>query len=222
MPRIVLLARQGGEWAKDLQRQLSRRGFPCAVLLEGVEGEPPGKTPSLVLLELDGQSTDAVAQRLSRAGLPAYLPLIALVDRGSIARLAELNVDDFALLPGDADELAARIKRLLKETARGQVITCGDLLVDRDKSEVSLKGKAIDLTFREFQLLFFLASNPGRVFSRDFLLDKVWGYDYFGGDRTVDVHIRRLRSKIEDPTHSFIETVRNIGYRFQPQVVTPD
>ena len=69
--------------------------------------------------------------------------------------------------------------------------------------------------FREYALLTFLAGNRGRVFSRDALLDEVWGHDYFGGDRTVDVHIRRLRSKIEDSTHTFIETVRNIGYRFR-------
>jgi two-component system alkaline phosphatase synthesis response regulator PhoP len=71
------------------------------------------------------------------------------------------------------------------------------------------------LTFREYQLLKFLASNKGKVFTREALLNKVWGWDYYGGDRTVDVHIRRLRSKIEDPTHTFIETVRNIGYRLR-------
>jgi two-component system alkaline phosphatase synthesis response regulator PhoP len=72
----------------------------------------------------------------------------------------------------------------------------------------------LELTFREYELLRFLVEHPGRVFSRDELLNAVWGYDYFGGDRTVDVHVRRLRSKIEDATHTYIETVRNIGYRF--------
>jgi two-component system alkaline phosphatase synthesis response regulator PhoP len=73
----------------------------------------------------------------------------------------------------------------------------------------------VEFTFREYELLRFLAANEGRVFTRDTLLDRVWGYDYYGGDRTVDVHIRRLRSKIEDAGHTFIETVRNIGYRFR-------
>ena len=73
----------------------------------------------------------------------------------------------------------------------------------------------IELTFKEYELLKFLASHQGRVYTREALLNKVWGYDYYGGDRTVDVHIRRLRSKIEDAKHTFIETVRNIGYRFK-------
>jgi DNA-binding response OmpR family regulator len=75
-------------------------------------------------------------------------------------------------------------------------------------------GNPVMLTFREYELLKFLASNRGRVFTREALLNRVWGYDYYGGDRTVDVHIRRLRSKIEDASHTFIETVRNIGYKF--------
>ena len=94
------------------------------------------------------------------------------------------------------------------------IIRCGDLVIDSVKCEVSLSGKPIILTFKEYQLLKFLASNKGKVFTREALLNKVWGWDYYGGDRTVDVHIRRLRSKIEDINHSFIETIRNIGYRF--------
>ena len=78
-----------------------------------------------------------------------------------------------------------------------------------------MENRVIELTFKEYELLLYLAGNKGRVFTRESLLNKVWGYDLFGGDRTVDVHIRRLRSKIEDPEHTFIETVRNIGYRFK-------
>jgi len=88
-------------------------------------------------------------------------------------------------------------------------------LINRAKCEVTLAGRVLMLTFMEYELLKFLASNKGRVFTREVLLNKVWGYDYYGGDRTVDVHIRRLRSKIEDLTHTFIETVRNIGYKFR-------
>jgi two-component system alkaline phosphatase synthesis response regulator PhoP len=87
-------------------------------------------------------------------------------------------------------------------------------VIDSGKCEVLLGGKAIVLTFKEYQLLKFLAANKGKAFTREALLNKVWGWDYYGGDRTVDVHIRRLRSKIEDMNHSFIETIRNIGYRF--------
>jgi two-component system alkaline phosphatase synthesis response regulator PhoP len=80
---------------------------------------------------------------------------------------------------------------------------------------VTVEWRIVELTFKEYELLKLLASNKGRVYTREILLDKIWGYDYYGGDRTVDVHIRRLRSKIEDSNHNFIETVRNIGYRFK-------
>ncbi|MFA5148449.1 MAG: winged helix-turn-helix domain-containing protein, partial [Candidatus Omnitrophota bacterium] len=93
-------------------------------------------------------------------------------------------------------------------------IKAGDLLIDVSRYEVTVNGGKIELTFKEYELLKFLASNKGRVYSRDQLLDKIWGYDYYGGTRTVDVHIRRLRSKIEDRRHTFIETIRNIGYKF--------
>jgi len=89
------------------------------------------------------------------------------------------------------------------------------MVINLTNYEVTISGKIISLTFKEFELLKFMVRNQGRVFSRDDLLRKIWGYEYYGGDRTVDVHIRRLRSKIEDGNHSFIETVRNIGYRFR-------
>ena len=94
------------------------------------------------------------------------------------------------------------------------LIKCGDLVIDLAKYEATLSNKAVMLTFKEYELLKFLAGNPGRVFTREALLNRVWGYDYYGGDRTVDVHVRRLRSKIGGLGQDFIETVRNIGYRF--------
>jgi DNA-binding response OmpR family regulator len=120
--------------------------------------------------------------------------------------------------PWEATEVITRIKRILrqKESMESEeMLRCGDLVIDLSKYEVSLGGKPIILTFKEYQLLKFLASNRGKVFTREALLNKVWGWDYYGGDRTVDVHIRRLRSKIEDKEHSFIETIRNIGYKFR-------
>ena len=100
------------------------------------------------------------------------------------------------------------------------LIECGDLIIDLGKCEVSLSGRSVALTFREYELLRFLASNKRKVFTRETLLNKVWGYDYYGGDRTVDVHVRRLRGKIEGRGHSFIDTVRNIGYRFKDNAIT--
>jgi len=94
-------------------------------------------------------------------------------------------------------------------------IRWGDLVIDLANYEVWVGGHRTNLTFKEYALLRFLATHRGRVFTREALLSRVWGYNYFGGTRTVDVHIRRLRSKIEDASHSFIETVRGVGYRFK-------
>ena len=126
------------------------------------------------------------------------------------------GIDDFCTLTASSAELITRIRRLMKTNPEtGDIIRRGDLSIDIETCEVSLGGQLIELTFKEYELLKFLATNPGRVHSRDVLLDRVWGYDYYGGDRTVDVHIRRLRSKIEDFNHTFIDTVRNVGYRFR-------
>ena len=129
-----------------------------------------------------------------------------------------LPVEDFLFSPiGDA-ELRTRVRRILWKTGSwdsGQVIRIGDLVIDQERYEIAVAGRRVILTFKEYQLLCLLATNPGRVYSREALLSRVWGYDYFGGTRTVDVHIRRLRSKVEDATHLFIETVRNVGYRFR-------
>jgi DNA-binding response OmpR family regulator len=95
------------------------------------------------------------------------------------------------------------------------VLQCGDLVMDLGNYTVQIGGHSIDLTYKEYELLRFLATNRDRVYSRETLLNKVWGYDFYGGARTVDVHVRRLRSKIEDRHHTFIETVRNVGYRFR-------
>ncbi|HEY49077.1 MAG TPA: response regulator transcription factor [Dehalococcoidia bacterium] len=146
-------------------------------------------------------------------------PVIALLSLEILDGLDPATpIDDFVITPWDANEVALRVKRALrriKGIGRGESIKCGDLVIDLDNCELTVDGRLATLTFREYELLRFLASNKGRAFTREALLDEVWGYDYFGGDRTVDVHIRRLRSKIEDPTHTFIETVRNIGYRFR-------
>ncbi|MBN1151915.1 MAG: response regulator transcription factor [Dehalococcoidia bacterium] len=125
-------------------------------------------------------------------------------------------IDDFWTVGAPDSELKARVQRLIRlHPDSGEILRRGDLAINTATCEVSLGGRLIELTFKEYSLLKFLATNPGRVHSRDVLLNKVWGYDYYGGDRTVDVHVRRLRSKIEDASHEFIDTVRNMGYRFR-------
>ena len=153
----------------------------------------------------------------SRVKSLARTPVLAVIP-AEMYHLAvpRTGIDDFCTLSASSAELIARVRRLMKTNPEsGDVIRRGDLSIDVEMCEVSLGGHLVELTFKEYELLKFLASYPGRVHSRDVLLDRVWGYDYYGGDRTVDVHIRRLRSKIEDANHTFIDTVRNIGYRFR-------
>ncbi len=155
------------------------------------------------------------------AGVPVVviLPVVSL-DGISAAR-AEIEV---CFLPCTPEEVSLRLKLAMSRHTPVEgpnTITHGELVIDCDRYEVTLSGCKVDLTYKEYELLKYLASNPGRVFSREALLRSVWEYDYFGGTRTVDVHIRRLRSKIDDVTHHFIETQWNVGYRFRSPATTP-
>ena len=126
---------------------------------------------------------------------------------------------DFLFVPFVEDELLLRTKKLLdptKNVSEQNLIVRDQLVITPHSYEVTLKGRRVHLRFKEYELLLLLASNPGRVYDRETLLSHIWGYDYFGGTRTVDVHIRRLRSKIEQPDSQFIETIWNVGYRFRP------
>ncbi len=147
------------------------------------------------------------------------LPVLAVVPADAVQSFdPAMNPDEFILNPIQQEELAPRIKQAIFRVSGptgGQLLKVEDLVIDLEKYDVMMNGRRVSLTYKEFQLLVMLASNPGRVYSRDVLLSQVWGYDYLGGTRTVDVHIRRLRSKIEDPDHSFIETIWNVGYRFR-------
>jgi DNA-binding response OmpR family regulator len=167
----------------------------------------------LLLIEFTGsRDVEALCRNVRKE---KELPVIGLVTPDKLDSLEGL-VDDFVVKPYNAKELATRIKHLVRrdsDISTEQIRTAG-ITIDPDKYEVYVNGRLVSLTFKEYELLKFLASHPGRVFTRDALLNQVWSQDYFGGDRTVDVHIRRLRSKIEDPSHIYIETVRNIGYRF--------
>jgi DNA-binding response OmpR family regulator len=174
----------------------------------------------MVIIEVSGRvPTPKSLIMITRMKKKTTLPVLALTHKDYMDSIITLNkVDDFVLLPYEKDELILRIRRLLqkvKNIESSDLIKCDGLTIDLAKYEVTLENRVIELTFKEYELLLYLAGNKGRVFTRESLLNKVWGYDYFGGDRTVDVHIRRLRSKIEDPEHTFIETVRNIGYRFK-------
>ena len=149
------------------------------------------------------------------AGVPVVvvLPVVAL--EGISAEREQIEV---CFLPCTPEEVLLRLNISMSRNAptdTTNTIIHGELVIDCDRYEVTLRGRKVDLTYKEYELLKYLASNPGRVFSRESLLRSVWEYDYFGGTRTVDVHIRRLRSKIDDVTNNFIETQWNVGYRFR-------
>lgn len=221
MPRVFIIANESTQ-ARKLRAELAQRGFDCLVVPnkdEAIE-QTVGQSLGVMLLDMDEAAIGSEAwERAQRIRQERYTPIIALVSREKINGLdSSTGIDDFVIKPYEATEVTSRIKRVLRQKGGPEsedVIRCGDLAIDSTKCEVSLCSKPIILTFKEYQLLKFLAHNKGKVFTRDVLLDRVWGWDYYGGDRTVDVHIRRLRSKIEDSSHTFIETVRNIGYKFK-------
>jgi DNA-binding response OmpR family regulator len=124
-------------------------------------------------------------------------------------------VGDFIVPPLDEEELRVRVLRALWHDGGedGTVLRRGGVVIDLERYTVTVDGEVVDLTYKEYELLAFLAGSPGRPFTRQALLDRVWGYDYYGGARTVDVHVRRIRSKIEG-RRQYIDTVRNVGYRF--------
>jgi DNA-binding response OmpR family regulator len=218
----VFIIANESEQARKLRSELAQRGLDCLIVpnKNGALEQIAGQSPGVMLLDTNEAPTGSEAWELAqRIRQERQIPLIAFVSREKLNGLdSSTSMDDFVVKPWEANEVTARIKRILrqKESIDSEdIIRCGDLVIDSVKCEVSLCGEPIILAFKEYQLLKFLANNKGKVFTRDVLLDKVWGWDYYGGDRTVDVHIRRLRSKIEDSTHTFIETIRNIGYKFK-------
>jgi DNA-binding response OmpR family regulator len=150
-------------------------------------------------------------------------PLIVITTEGGLSAInADWGITDVILDTAGPAEVDARIRIVIGKDAIDQLaknpslkeIRSGDVVIDEDSYTAKIKGRTLDLTFKEFELLKYLAQHPGRVFSRSQLLQEIWGYDYFGGTRTVDVHIRRLRSKLGPEFESVIDTVRNVGYRF--------
>ncbi len=218
MPDILIITSEI-ESGKKLQRELFERGYNILLALEKekIIERVVRESPELILLEMNGQTGQSLLHNLTHSSkIKSKVPIIALVAPENLMQPADyLGVDDFIVCPYDPKEIVFRIKRQLqKKIKQDEILNCGDLVIDLANCEVRVEGKVVELTFKEYELLKFLAQDKGRVYSREALLNKVWGYDYFGGDRTVDVHIRRLRSKIELSGQVFIETVRNIGYRF--------
>lgn len=157
-------------------------------------------------------------QILGKEEAMAGVPLMALVRVDQLRELflREGAFDDFLVVPYQLAELDARLRHLLWRAKQGEqsdILNLGPLVINFATYQVHVDGEPIDLTYMEYELLKFLATHRGRVFTRQTLLSRVWGYDYFGGTRTVDVHVRRLRAKLSDHAN-IIQTVRNVGYKF--------
>jgi DNA-binding response OmpR family regulator len=208
---------------KPLKSGLLERGF-AVVPLESTDlfkdpFAPPDKLDVIVAdLEHCATDTGKLCHALKRERPLKELPLVLLVTEEQLGRLDfAWGIDDYLTLPVSPKRLAERLHFLVWKLNRVSLkngFSHGGLVINFEHYEVHVKGELVDLTYKEFELLKFLATHPGKPFTREVLLDKVWGYDYYGGTRTVDVHVRRLRAKLETGGAAYIETVRNVGYKF--------
>ena len=215
----VFLSADRSTGALQLLEALSRLGMACQVGNDLPSNDNGSGVPTQAVV-LDMASVGAPrSQELVTQCKAQKLPVLAVVPRDDLTSFdPSMNPDEFILGPVRDEELNARIKQAIYRVnggAESKVLSMGELVVDLDRYDVTVSGRRVSLTYKEFQLLSLLASNPGRVYTREALLSQVWGYDYLGGTRTVDVHVRRLRSKIEAPGRSFVETIWNVGYRFK-------
>ncbi|MFZ5352660.1 MAG: response regulator [Bacillota bacterium] len=221
-----------------IKYNLEKNGYKVTTFENGLDGlnDAYANTPDLILLDLMLPGIDGleVCKRLRGDKRTKKVPVIMLTAKSEefdkVLGL-ELGADDYITKPFSIKELVARIRARLRRMEDNEarkpeaeeaaaVIRVGSIEIDKEKYEVRKQGEKIILTLKEFELLRILAENQGKVLTRDFLLDKVWGYDYIGETRTVDVHIRHLRQKIENDENSsqFIETIRGVGYRLNENI----
>jgi DNA-binding response OmpR family regulator len=222
MAKVLLLTNTLGASAEVLpalgllQHQVKILPAEVSVLVDAPDAD-------LLLIDArrDLPTVKSLAKLLDSTGVNC--PIIAITTEGGLTAFnADWGIDDVILDTAGPAEVDARIRIALGKHAielvaadphAGEIRT-GDVTIDEGTYTARLKGNVLDLTFKEFELLKYLAQHPGRVFTRAQLLQEIWGYDYFGGTRTVDVHIRRLRSKLGPEFEAIIGTVRNVGYRF--------
>ena len=209
-----------------LKLYFENEGYQVKTAYDGFEGIKTFKIyePDLVLLDImmprkDGWQVCREIREISPK------PIIMITAKGDVFDKVlglELGADDYTVKPFDMKELSARIKAVLRrynahtKTSDDEVVKFENIEISLQKYELKLKGKAIDIPPKELELLYFLASNCNRVFTRDQLLDKVWGFDYLGDSRTVDVHVKRLREKLEGISDKWtLKTVWGVGYKFE-------
>ncbi|MFM8903292.1 MAG: winged-helix domain-containing protein [Actinomycetota bacterium] len=206
----------------DVARTLDLSGYSWKAVRSGdaIEKLEPGQgwAGAIVDCSQDPESGWAICRALRRRENPVGRVIVLVTG----AQLPDLEMrddlfDDFCLAPVHPRELDSRLRHLFYAdlaVSRESLIEYSDLVLNTETYQASFGGKPLDLTYMEYELLKFLAQNPGKVFSREVLLSRVWGYEYYGGARTVDVHIRRLRAKLGEEHANLIETVRSVGYRF--------
>lgn len=229
--RTVLIVDDEKPIVDILEYNLKKEGYNTLIANDGVEAVNIAleQRPNIILLDIMLPKMDGLTV-CKKVRTALNIPIIMLTAKEEeIDKILglELGADDYVTKPFSVRELIARIKANLRkyELSQGAVgeteikdndrkITIGDLQLDLDKFEVKVRGKKVDLTVREFEVLRYLANQPGQVVSRELLLEKVWGYEYFGDIRTVDVTVRRIREKIEDDTTDpqILVTKRGIGY----------
>jgi DNA-binding response OmpR family regulator len=197
----------GWQWKAVSDENMARRSEPDA-----------GWAGAIICADRNPEAAFAVARAVRKTDRPLE-PLLLLI---SGAQLADLDLrddlyDDLCLSPFHPRELEARLKHLFWRVGKGgrpELLEYGPLVLNIETYQAALSNRPLDLTYMEYELLKFLATHPGKVFSRETLLSRVWGYDYYGGARTVDVHIRRLRAKLGEEHANLIQTVRSVGYSF--------
>ena len=222
MAKVLLLTNSQGASAEVLPA-LGLLQHTCKVA--PLEASVLVDTPVMDIVFVDARrdlpTAKSLTRLLSTTGVGA--PIIAITTEGGLSAFnADWGISDVMLDTAGPAEVDARIRIVLGKQAASDLhndphsgeIRSGDVSIDESTYTARLKGEVLDLTFKEFELLKYLAQHPGRVFTRAQLLQEIWGYDYFGGTRTVDVHIRRLRSKLGPEFEAIIGTVRNVGYRF--------
>ena len=210
----------------ELAQALDLGGYPWKSASSAEDAnriEPDdGWAGAIVVADADPDAAFTMCRTLRRRDIPLE-PVLLLV---SGVQLTDLELrddlfDDFCLTPFHPRELEARLKHLFWRTGSGtrpELVEYGPLVLNLETYQAAIETKPLDLTYMEYELLKFLATNPGKVFTREILLSRVWGYEYYGGARTVDVHIRRLRAKLGEEHANLIQTVRSVGYKFgQPR-----
>jgi DNA-binding response OmpR family regulator len=218
MEHVVLLT-DAGDGLGDIADHLDLLGH--TVTVQPRRASAVAAVPSADVAVVDARSDLSGARTVCAdvAALAGHLPVVAVFhDAGLSAVSARWQVTDILLSTAGPAEVEARLRLAKAHRGAGgdepDEIRASDLVVDAAGYTARIHGQPLNLTYKEFELLKFLAQHPGRVFSREQLLQEVWGYDYFGGTRTVDVHVRRLRAKLGADHEQLISTVRNVGYRF--------